>query len=207
MLEFLRGSWKTGTFHLNSSGRYSQSDIDILVYKIDQSRAKIISNAIMQDTLLLFDSPLDVSIHPEDSLSNLNINDSKLINIAEYIFKYKQYIFKNSGNLDYIKVKIIFFLLRKTVDDSYTSITTRIDTKEIKHALNVKMGLESIFPLEYAKQLIYTYGNQFAFDFLKNCLVKVPDEDFINFITDEIHSSKTIDSWLQSYMLEKLCRY
>ena len=203
----IQGSWKAGDFHLSIDGNTSYSDVDILVNGINEFEQKRLIQAISLDLSKYFDYPISVSIHNRNSLYQMNISDAQVLGIAEYIAQYRKIHATISCPKDYIDSKFTLLLLRNSFNERYQEVSNRIGTIEAQRALDVKLGREKNFPIEYAKFLISEFGNTTGIQFYNHCLFNNPDDNFAKSILSQLAQCQTIDQWLHDYLVSKVNQY
>jgi hypothetical protein len=204
-LEFLRGSWKFGDFHLNIDGTKSFSDLDLLIEGIDEkertNKIKLFSDKISKCIDCV------VSIHTQNSLETMNMEASQLLAIGEYISKYMRHIALGGASLDYIQAKFLLILLRKNSIERYKDVVNRIGNSDIEQVFEIKLGKRDVLDLKKAKKLIENNGDNLAKLFLNYCLINEPKDFFVETIVKRIRNSKTIDKWLRKYLIQKIYKY
>ncbi len=197
----LRGSWKHNDFHLDPTGLLTRSDLDLVVEGLS-SMERLQTQATLQADFgnSMF---LRVSVHGADSLLKMNLADSFILNIGEFISKTREL---NAGDpdYDYTLAKIALLLLRSFSEERYAAVAVRIGTPEVRLALDVKLGLESAFPPEKAAMLLHSSANSLACEFVEECVLAVPSPAFVDTIRNRVHCCQSIDPWLQEYLICKM---
>ncbi|MBI3916365.1 MAG: hypothetical protein HY322_05095 [Betaproteobacteria bacterium] len=199
LLNALRGSWKHNDFHLDCSGRFSLSDLDLVVdgkSVLERKQLQITLQEELKDSF-----PLRVSIHGEDSLLKMNLVDSFVLSTGEFISKTRN---RQDPNYDYALAKIALLFLRSFLDERLFAVATRIGTPEARLALDVKLGLRSTFPTESAAALLYSDASPITIEFVEECVLAPPSARFVEIIRSRVRSCPTIDPWLQEYLISKM---
>ena len=201
---YLRGSWKNGDFHWNIDKGITYSDIDILIEGISIELRQKMAKAITDETANFSNAPIHTSIHPQNALDLMDLKDSRVLNICEYISKFISFSSYEQRGLEYLRAKILLLLLRNHTSERYIDVRNRIQTPEVQRAYGVKLGLYPIFSIEDARTLIYKFGDQMSKIFYDHCLRSIPSSSYINSIVSTLQNCNTIDRWLKDYMIDKL---
>ena len=207
LADHLQGSWKADDFHLCIDDNISYSDVDILAEGIEEFERNKFIQTISLELSKYFDNPISVSIHNRNSLYKMSISDAQVLGIAEYIAQYRKIVAIVSYPKDYIDTKFTLLLLRHSFNERYQEVSCRIGTIEAQRALDVKLGKEKTFPLEYGKSLITKFGNTTAVQFLNHCLLNNPNDKTANSTLSQLAECVTIDQWLHSYLASKINQY
>lgn len=147
----IRGSWKYDDFHLSKDGSQSLSDLDLVIHGIsDEVRhqyVEVLQNELSNVLVLC------VSIHGSDSLLEMNLGDSFVLNMGEFIAKTSR-INPEHPEYSYTLAKISLLMLRDFTRERYFNVSKRIRTCEAKTAIEVKLGDETYFSTEDASKLL-----------------------------------------------------
>jgi hypothetical protein len=200
LMDALRGSWKYNDFHLDHIGKQSFSDLDLMV-DVSATDQQKIKSSLERDLAPCLTLP--VSVHGADSLLKINLEDSFVLNIGEFIAKTRL-----KGECDsfyhYTLAKISLLLLRTSSRERYEAVAHRIDAPEAHAALAVKLGRESTFDVNAAKLLLTHSSHPTAREFYERCILETPGEAFLTSFRSRIRSCKTIEPWLQEYLIKKI---
>lgn len=197
----LRGSWKHNDFHLDPTGVMTRSDLDLVVEGLS-SKERLQKQATLQEDFgkSMF---LRVSVHGADSLLKMSLADSFILNIGEFISKTRT-LKAGDPDYDYTLAKISLLLLRSFPEERYTAVAVRIGTPEVRLALDVKLGLESVFPPQKAAILLHSSANPLVYEFVKECALAMPSPVFVDTIRNRVRGCQSIDPWLQEYLIHKM---
>lgn len=197
----LRGSWKYDDFHLAPSGALTRSDLDLVVEGLSPTE-RLHTQATLQAE---FGSSmtLRVSVHGADSLLKMNLADSLILNIGEFISKTRE-LKAGDPDFDYTLAKITLLLLRSFPEERYAAVAARIGTPEVRLALDVKIGLESAFPPEKAALLLRSSAYPIVREFVEEYVLAVPSPALMDTIRNRVHCCESIDPWLQEYLISKM---
>lgn len=203
LLQALRGSWKYGDFHLHHAGGFSLSDLDLVVPGVSPTSRRMIQSKLQKDLAPFF--PLKVSIHPADSLLKMNLADSFVLNIGEFIAKTRM-VKTVDTSYDHTLAKISLLLLRSYPEERYPEVACRIGTPEALSALAVKLGAEAKFSSDTAGLLLKSTSaaNSFALEFLERCVFEPASEDFLGSLRNRIALCSSIEPWLREYLIRKI---
>ncbi len=197
----LRGSWKYNDFHFDAVGKFSLSDLDLVVEGLSPDERRQLQKALQRK--FLDKLSLRVSVHGADSLLKMNLTDSFILNTGEFISKARN-LKRGAPEYDYTLAKIVLLLLRDSPEERYHEITMRVGTLEAHLALKVKLGLAAAFPVESAAQLLRTGTSPTAHEFADECVLSAPSQDFANALRLRIRGCDTIAPWLQEYLIAKM---
>lgn len=192
----VRGSWRYGDFHLDQSGR-SLSDLDLVVEELyPHDRAALRTSLIAELPIVM-----NVSIHPRDSLIEMNLQESRILNTCEFISKLRAW---PRHDLSYTRAKILLLLSRQSTLERYTDVAARLGTPQSRHALRVKLGQSSRFSIHDSVALASSSGQVKAVEFIEQCVVQEPTPSFLARLVKDLRSCTTIDSWLKQHLLGKM---
>lgn len=203
-LQCLRGSWLKDDFHFSTTLKTSFSDLDLVCPGPSLGRIKLLQN--VNDTLYKNAFLIRVSVHKADSLLKMSIEDSRVLNIGEYLSK----VINNNlspDHLSYIRAKMILLLLRINTGERYIDVANRINTYESYKAYRNKIGIESDFSLENAHALLLTSQTRPVKLFLYSCILSNPTEKYTSQIINHLTDCKSIERWLQKYLIAKIQGY
>ncbi|MGH9904341.1 MAG: hypothetical protein ACRD8U_02015 [Pyrinomonadaceae bacterium] len=198
----IRGSWKYDDFHLSRDGTQTRSDLDLVVEGASQDLRTEYKTAIQLD-LEEKRPPLRVSIHAADSLLTMNLDDSFFLNIGEFIAKTNR-LKPGEPAYDYTLAKISLLLLRRFPQERYVDVSSRAATPEVEMALGVKLGYFCAFSNGAAATLLSCSQHSTVRLFVQECVVKRASQEFIDFICQRVRFCKSIDPWLQDYLISKV---
>jgi hypothetical protein len=197
----LRGSWKYDDFHLSKDGSHSLSDLDLVMNGVsDDARhqqAEILQNEL--STVLA----LRVSIHGGDSLLEMNLSDSFVLNMGEFIAKTSR-IDPERPEYSYTLAKISLLMLRNFTPERYINVSKRIHTCEAETAIAVKLGEETYFPTQAASKLLSLSCHSTVEFFLSNCVHRSPNQETIDLVKEQVRKCRSIAPWLQNYLISKI---
>lgn len=197
----LRGSWKYDDFHLSQDGSESLSDLDLVMGGVlDDVRCNYVE--VLQNDLSAV-LALRVSIHSHDSLLEMNLSDSFVLNMGEFIAKTIR-IDPKHPLYSYTLAKISLLILRNFPSERYIDVSKRINTREAENAIAVKLGEEAYFSKEAASMLLSLSGYSTVEYFLSNCVQKLPNQETIKSVKEQIRTCNSIDPWLQNYLINKI---
>lgn len=197
----LRGSWKYDDFHLAPSGALTRSDLDLVVEGLSL-KERLQTQATLQAEFGN-SMALRVSVHGADSLLKMNLADSFILNIGEFISKTRE-LKAGDPDYDYTLAKITLLLLRSFPEERYAAVAARIGTPEVRLALDVKLGLESAFPPEKAAQLLRSSAYPIVCKFVEEYVLAIPSSVFVDMIRNRVRRCQSIDLWLQEYLISKM---
>lgn len=200
-VQCLRGSWVAGDFHLDRTGNRSFSDVD-LAFGSDSS----VSDAARQfisDALSQAGFPLRVSIHREEALARLTSQDARILKMAEFLV-HTASVPRGSPLAAYWLAKTSLLLLRETSNEGCGAIAERIGTAEAQLAFAVKLGEQTTFTAENARQLMEGSGNDIAHEFLRRCVLVCPAPAYRDEVADRLRQCESFTPWLLDYVLAKL---
>lgn len=197
----LRGSWKYDDFHLAATGALTRSDLDLVVDGLTPAE-RLQTQAILQADFGN-SMALRVSVHGADSLLKMNLADSFILNIGEFISKTRK-LKAGNPDYDYTLAKITLLLLRSFPEERYGAVAARIGTPEVQLALDVKLGLESAFPPEKAAILLHSNASPVVREFIEAYVLAAPSPAFVDTIRNRVRRCQSIDPWLQEYLLSKM---
>lgn len=197
----LRGSWKYDDFHLAPTGALTRSDLDLVVDGLTPAERLQTQVALQAD----FGSSmaLRVSVHGADSLLKMNLADSFILNIGEFISK-TQKLKAGDPDYDYTLAKITLLLLRSFPEERYAAVAARIATPEVQLALGVKLGLESAFSPKKSAMLLHSNASPIVREFIDAYVLAVPSPAFVDTIRNRVRRCQSIDLWLQEYLISKM---
>ncbi len=197
----LRGSWKHNDFHLAPTGTLTLSDLDLVVEgmpPMECVQTQVTLQADFSNSM-----SLRVSVHGADSLLKMSLADSFILNVGEFVSKTRELKASDPGYA-YTLAKISLLLLRSFPEERYAAVAARIGTPEVALALDAKLGLESTFPTEKAALLLRSCTHSLAREFVEECVLMDPSPTFGNTIRNRIRCCKSIDPWLQEYLISKM---
>lgn len=197
----LRGSWKYGDFHLARTGALTRSDLDLVVCGLTPAERLNMQDALQED--LGNRMVLRVSIHGADSLLKMSLVDSFVLNVGEFISK-TQGLNAGDPDYDYTLAKITLLLLRSFPEERYGAVAARIGTQEAQLALDVKLGLEAVFPPEKAAMLLHSNACAVAREFIDAYVLGAPSPKFVDTLRKRVRRCQSIDAWLQEYLISKM---
>ena len=197
----LRGSWKYDDFHLSKDGSHSLSDLDLVMDGVSDDvrhqHAEVLRNEL--STVLA----LHVSIHGSDSLLEMNLDDSFVLNMGEFIAKTSR-LNPEHPKYSYTLAKISLLMLRDFTRERYINISKRIHTCEAKTAIEVKLGEKTCFTTERAFKLLSLSTHSTIEFFLRNCVQRSPNHETIKSVNEQIRKCSSIAPWLQNYLISKI---
>lgn len=201
MVHSLRGSWNYGDFHISPDGKSTRSDLDIVLLGASSAERKEYRDRLQRD----FDDTLGlrVSVHGADSLLMMTLNDSFVLNTGEFLSKTIRDTVSQQ-EYEYTLAKISLLLLRQRPDERYEDTARRIGTREAAEALAVKFGVSDVFSNDSAKVLLSTSSNPVVGRFLDMCVLERPSRQFVHSMYDEIRRCRSIEPWLQEYLISKI---
>lgn len=205
VLEGLRGSWLYGDFHLSCTGQRSLSDVDLVVTSISEIKRSLLARRLTDEITEFL--PMRVSIHKEDSLQYMSLSDAVLMAIAEFIVKLRHDVPQCRVTRDYLRAKITLLLHRNTLNERYSAVANRVGGPHATRALDVKLGSSESFPLESAVTLLESLRGALPLEFGQECLVQEPTDDYIEFVEKRVRLAKTVEPWLQQYVIDKIRGY
>lgn len=198
----IRGSWMHSDFHLDPNLEFTNSDIDL----ISQSNVSNRNDLIIKDIENKLSNILKmkVSVHNEDHLTNIELPDSKIKNIYEYLIHFLKASVSNKPASDYFKAKIMM-LLMKTVERNqrYAALRDEIASASMKNLYNIKIGIEKEIENELLEEMIISHGDATALSFYENCIKGLPDASYMESIHKKFMKCQSISNWLKSYILNK----
>ena len=197
----LRGSWKYDDFHLSKEGSQSLSDLDLVIDGVSgdvrRQYAEVLQNEL--STVLA----LRVSIHGSDSLLEINLGDSFVLNMGEFIAKTSK-ISPEHPEYSYTLAKISLLMLRNFTRERYFNVSKRIRTCEAETAIEVKLGDETHFSTEAASKLLSLSPHSAVKFFVKNCVQKTQNRETIELVKRQVRLCNSISPWLQDYLIFKI---
>lgn len=192
----IRGSWKYGDFHLDQSGR-SLSDLDLVVGELSSY-----GRAALRESLIAgLPIEMNVSIHPKDSLLKMSLEESRVLNICEFISKLGA---ARSRYLSYHRAKILLLLLRQSTIERYREVAVRLGTPQAQHALRVKLGQSSRFTIHDSVALASNSRELKMFEFIERCVIQEPTASYLASLVKDLGACTTIDPWLKEHLLGKM---
>jgi len=197
----IRGSWKHNDFHLAPTGELTRSDLDLVVEGLSPTERQQTQSTLQADignSMLL-----RVSVHGADSLLKMSLADSFILNIGEFISKTRE-LKAGDPDYDYTLAKITLLLSRSFPEERYAAVAARIDAPEVHLALNVKLGLESVFPPEKAELLLRSSAYPIVREFVAGHIMGAPSPAFVDTIRNRVRHCQSIDLWLQEYLVSKM---
>lgn len=197
----LRGSWKYDDFHLSEDGSQSLSDLDLVMDGVSgdvrRQHAAVLRNELSKVLALR------VSIHDSDSLLDMNLGDSFVLNMGEFIAKTRQ-IVPEHPLYSYTLAKISLLILRNFTTERYMGVSKRLHTCEAETAIAVKLGEETYFSTEAASKLLSLSTHSTVEYFLSNCVQRPPSQETIKSVKEQIQKCSSIAPWLQNYLISKM---
>jgi hypothetical protein len=196
----LRGSWKYGDFHLAIDGR-SLSDLDAVAEGASHDECARLCRALTSE--ISSDLRLQVSVHERDYLMDMNLPDSRVLNVCEYLAKLRLYS-QQRGVMDYVTAKILLLLVRRSPRERYREVGERVGTEAVEQAVRVKLGESRVFPASVASSLAVSSGEASALEFIEECVMRRPSSRFIGKMVRRLQACPTIASPLQAYVAKKM---
>lgn len=146
---------------------------------------------------------LRVSIHGSDSLLEMNLGDSFVLNMGEFIAKTSRI---NHEHLlySYTLAKISLLMLRDFTQERYINVSKRIHSCEAETAIAVKLGEETYFSTQAASKLLSLSGHSTVDFFLSNCVYRSPNQETIDLVKEQVRKCRSIAPWLQNYLISKI---
>jgi len=191
----LRGSWKYGDFHLDQRGR-SLSDLDLVVEELSTHDRAALRTSLVAELPIM----MNVSIHPRDSLLVMNLQESRILNICEFISKLRV----PSHDLSYARAKILLLLSRQNTLERYRDVAVRLGTSQSQRALRVKLGQSFKFSTCDSVALASSSGQVKVVEFIEQCVVQEPATSYLDSLVKDLASCTTIDPWLKQHLLGKM---
>lgn len=192
----VRGSWKYGDFHLNQKGT-SLSDLDLVIEDLSSE------DRVALRTSLIAELPIrmNVSIHPKDSLLEMSLEESRILNVCEFVSKLGTCSLRE---LSYARAKILLLLARQSISERYGDVAARLGTPQSQQALRVKLGQSSRFTIPDSVAIACSSGQVKAVELIEQCVVQQPTSSYLASLIKDLRSCTTIDSWLKQHLLGKL---
>lgn len=197
----LRGSWKYDDFHLSKDGSQSLSDLDLVIDGVSDDVRRQYAEDMQNELSAVL--ALRVSIHGSDSLLEMNLGDSFVLNMGEFIAKTSR-IKPEHPEYSYTLAKISLLMLRNFTKERYLDVSQRIHTREVEMSMGVKLGDETYFPTDAATKLLSLSPHSTVKYFVENCVRRSPGEDTIMSVIDQIRQCSSIAPWLQDYLIYKI---
>lgn len=198
----LRGSWRYDDFHLSKDGLQSLSDLDLVMDEAPEPVRRQYAEEIKNELRAVL--ALRVSIHRSDSLLKMNLGDSIVLNMGEFIAKTSR-IDQKHPEYSYTLAKISLLMLRDSTQERYFDVSQRIRTREAERSIRVKLGDETDFSTEAALTLLSVSSKSTVKYFVKNCVQRSPSCETIMSVKAQIRQCRSIAPWLQNYLICKMC--
>ena len=197
----VRGSWKYGDFHLSQDGSSTQSDLDLVVQHATNDEKSAISSSI--HTLLSPTLDVRVSVHAADSLLAMDLKDSFVLNMGEFLSKVAGQT-EHPESRDYVMAKIVLLLLRCNPAERYSQVAARLGTPDAILAIRVKLGVRVKLPRSAALRLVANSDHPVVAEFQRTCVRQDNWVDAASYVRSNIGNCPTIADWLRNYLLSKL---
>lgn len=202
-LKFLRGSWAKGDFHLDRVSGLSFSDLDLVSIETGENLRSLIKQKISEN-LSKIGLYLNVSVHKDEAISYMSLEDARILAIGEYFAKIRL----SDSNIQYIgywRAKTILLLLRLNLNERYKEVAERINSIDALSALAVKLGIESSFTIDHAVNLLQLLRKDSVTREFLHCLLSPKiEQSYCIDIAVRLRQCQSISRWLQDYLISKM---
>ena len=197
----VRGSWKYGDFHLSADGSKSYSDLDLVISEIGEKERHEFAALIRSRLAPRLN--LAVSIHPADFLMSMNLDDSLVLSLGEFVAKASRGP-QLGAHFQYMTAKITLLLLRQHVRERYLDVAQRIGTPEAERSAEVKLGTHCEFSLQAAAKLAGGTRDTTIKMFVRTCLLSADFPAAATYVCCRIERCASIAPWLKHHLLSKM---
>ncbi|MFS2185654.1 hypothetical protein ACCC92_03210 [Mucilaginibacter sp. Mucisp84] len=199
----LRGSWKFDDFHLDSQQDLTHSDIDLIAMGPLKSEKELVIAGLQQQISPLL--RIRISIHPEDHLSQISLEDSRIKNIYEYLIHFKNAQDPEHPSVNYLKAKIMMLLLKRTErNQRFADIRAELPGPATANLHAIKIGTEKTIDLQALSRLMDTITDPVTLSFYANCIIADPSPQYYDAIHQQFLDCETVSDWLKNYIISKM---
>jgi hypothetical protein len=150
----IKGSWFKSDFHYNFYNNTSYSDLDLLSFNNIDNKQKLENRlSVLLKKKLKCNIP--VSIHLENALSELTLNEAHDLALLEYTYQIRKE--NDFLRVNYLKSKFILYLLRIDIKETYEQVKTRLKNEYVDRCYLIKLGYKESINNEYLASIIDDY--------------------------------------------------